>query len=286
MRVLVIGGTGTVGSALVERLRGRGVDVRVMTRDPSERSIEGVEVVAGDLADSGSLGPAFDGVDRAYLLTPLHPDEAALGRAGVAAAAEAGLDRLVFQSVHRAETAPHVPHFATKIEIAESLREAGIPWSIVAPNSFFQNDLHLREPILEHGVYPQPIGSAGVSRVDVGDIADAAAVALLDDGWEGRTIPVAGPEPLTGEGSAAIWSRHVERPVEYAGDDLEPWATGAREVMPDWLVGDLVVMLRHFQEYGLVATSEDMAIVYDVLGREPRRFDDFVAETAAAWLSR
>ena len=285
MRVLVIGGTGTVGSEIVSRLRERSVETRVLTRSLQKHRVDGVEFVKGDLEKPETLAPAFAGADRVYLLTPLHPKEAELGRAAIRAAVEGGAQRIVLQTVHQAEAAPHVPHFASKLEMVQTLRESGVPWIDLAPNSFLQNDLRYRAALLDHGVYPQPIGSRGASRVDVRDIADLAVALLLGDGHEGRTIPAVGPDPLTGEWTAEVWSDHLGRPVRYVGDDLEAWIAQARGMLPDWLVGDLAIMYRHFQEKGLVATEAELDQARELLGREPRSFDDFAAETAACWKS-
>lgn len=285
MRVLVTGGTGTVGSEIVLRLRERGVDTRILTRSPEGDAGDGVEYVAGDLEEPDGLPAAFEGVERVYVLTPLHPRETELGLAAIRAAAGAGAERIVLQTVHRAEGAPHVPHFASKLAMLQALREADVPWVDLAPNSFFQNDLRYREALLQHGVYPQPIGHAGASRVDVRDIADAAVKALLDPGYEGRSIAVVGPVVLTGERTAEIWSRVLDRPVSYIGDDLETWSSQVRGQIPDWMLGDLVMMYRFFQEKGLAATDEELDQIRQILGREPRPFDDFAAETAARWQS-
>lgn len=285
MRVLVVGGTGTVGRELVARLRKRDVQTRVLTRSPEKHRADGVEFVKGDLEKAETLAPAFAGADRVYLLTPLHLKEAELGLAAIGAAVEAGAERIVLQTVHQAEVAPHVPHFASKLEMVQAVRESGIPWVDLAPNSFLQNDLRYRAALLDHGVYPQPIGNAGVSRVDVRDVADLAVAMLLGNGHEGRTIPVVGPEPWTGESTAEIWSDRLDRPVRYVGDDLAAWTSQARTVLPDWMVGGLAMMYRRFQEHGLVATEEELAQMRDLLGHEPRSFDDFAAETATRWKS-
>ncbi len=285
MRVLVTGGTGTVGTQLVARLLERDCEVRVMTRSPENggNGRPGAERVFGDLTEPESLNAAFDGVDRVYLLTPLDPDEAELGRAGVRAAREAGVERLVFQSVHNVHDHPEPPHFQSKIEIEEAVRESGVAWTFICPNSFFQNDLRLKEPMLQHGIYPHPFGSAGASRVDVRDIADAAVVALLDPGHDGKSYPVAGPDVLTAEGTAAIWGRHLGREILYTGDDLDVWSAEARKMLPGWLVEDLVVMYGVFQERGLIASEEDLQLTREIVGHDPRSFDTFAAETAKEW---
>ncbi|MGH7540223.1 MAG: SDR family oxidoreductase [Gemmatimonadota bacterium] len=285
MEILCVGGTGMVGSEVVARLKDRNASVRCMTRSSEKagKIRDGVHFVAGDLEDPSNLGAAFEGVDRVHLLTPLHPHEAVLGRNAVRAAEEAGVARIVLHSVHRADEAPHIPHFRSKIEILDAIRDSGIPWAAIEPNSYFQNDYRYRDPILGIGIYPQPLGSIGTSLVDVRDISDATVSALLDDGHEGTRYAIVGPEALTGAEVAATWTRHVGREVRYAGDDLEAWERANRPHIPEWLLPDLKRMYAHFIEHGLHATDEELERQLRVLGHEPRDYDSFVRETVAAW---
>jgi len=281
MRILVIGGTGTVGSALVPELVGRGVDVRVMSRSAGGSDGDGVERVAGDMSRPETLAPAFAGVDRAYLLTPLAQDEVLQGTNAIEAAREAGIERLVFQSILDAAGGVGIPHFESKVELLDRIRGSGLAWSVVAPASFYQNDVRLRDLIVEQGIYPNPIGNGGTNRVDVRDIAGVAAAALLDAGYESREVAAVGPDSWTGDGIAKVYSQILGREVRYTGDDLEAWAAQARSVIPDWLVSDLVRMYAHFQDRGLAATDDQLAETRAALGREPRPFSEFARELVA-----
>lgn len=285
MLVLVIGGTGTVGSQVIRRLAEEGVDVRVLTRSEARAGDlpAGTDVAIGDLSDPDTLGSAFEGADAVFLVTPLHPDETELGIHAVEAARIAAVPRIVHMTVHRCEEARHIPHFGSKLPIVHEIEKSGMGFTILEPNSFFQNDLYLREPILTMGLYPAPLGSAGVSRVDVRDIADAAVRALTGTGFEGERYPIVGPEPMTGPEVTATWGRHLGRDVRYAGDDLDAWERSAREILPDWMAHDLRIMWEHFQTEGLRATDDDLARCRRIVGHEPRAFDAFAAETAAAW---
>jgi uncharacterized protein YbjT (DUF2867 family) len=282
MRILVIGGTGKVGSALAGALAEKGLDVRVMTRTPgATTSPSGVETAAGDMTRPDTLPAAFEGVDRCYLLTPLAQDEVEQGLNAVEAARRAGIERLVFQSIFRAVEAPAIPHFASKVRILDRIRESGLPWAVVSPSSFYQNDVAMRDLILGPGIYPNPLGSVGVNRVDVRDIAGVAAAALLEPGYESREIVAVGPDNWTGQSIADVYSGILGREIRYSGDDLEAWSAGARNFLPEWLVHDLGVMLAHFQEKGLVASHADLAQTQAALGREPRPFFDFAQELVA-----
>jgi uncharacterized protein YbjT (DUF2867 family) len=280
MRVLVIGGTGKVGSALVEALADRDVDVRVLSRSAGVVGRR-IELAVGDLTRPETLPAAFAGVDRCYLLTPLAPNEVEQGLNAVEAAREAGVERLVFQSVLRAADAPEVPHFASKVRILDRIRESGLPWATLVPSSFYQNDLAMRDLILGPGLYPNPVGSAGINRVDVRDIADVAAAALLDEGFESREVPVVGPDTWTGPSIAAVYSDLLGRPVRYTGDDLEAWGAAASGHLPEWLVQDLTRMFAYFQEHTLLPIDRQKEESRSALGNEPRAFLDFAKELVA-----
>jgi uncharacterized protein YbjT (DUF2867 family) len=213
----------------------------------------------------------------------LTPSEAVEGLRAVRLAREAGVRRIVFMSIHNVEKVPEAPHFSAKIAIEHAIRESGLPWTFIRPNNFFQNDYWFRQAIVDYGIYPQPYGSAGMSRVDTRDIAEAMATATLDDGHEGQSYPLAGRDAVTGESTAATWARHLGRDVRYAGDDLDAWATQTRQFMPDWAVDDWVIMYRYFQRKGLRASDEDLQQQAQILKHPPRGFEDFVKETAAAW---
>ena len=282
MRILVIGGTGKVGRPLAAALVEKGVGVRAMTRSARpDKAVPGVELVEADLSRFESLPPAFEGVDRCYLLTPLAENEVDLGTNAVEAASGAGVERIVLQSVLRADEAQEIPHFASKVRILERIREAGIPWVVVSPSSFYQNDVVLRDLIRGPGFYANPIGSMGVNRVDVRDIAEVAAAALLGDGQASRDIPVVGPDTWTGQSIAAAYSEILGRKVRYSGDDLEAWAAAAGGHIPEWLVRDLRIMFDYFQRNSLLPTESQAAESRAALGHEPRPFLDFARELVA-----
>jgi uncharacterized protein YbjT (DUF2867 family) len=156
-------------------------------------------------------------------------------------------------------------------------------YTILAPNNFYQNDLFFVDRIVQHGAYPQPLGSIGLNRVDVRDIAEAAVNALTESGHEGRVYPLVGPEVMTGEKTAEIWSQYLDRNTRYAGDDLDSWEGYARQMLPGWLVDDFRVMYEYFQDHGLLATDADFEQQSRILHHDPRRFQGFAAETAQSW---
>src|ERR1700730_9093969 len=153
MKILVTGGTGHVGAEVVKELQKRNADVRMLIRKESASAPKGVEVAIGDLLDPVSVQKALHGVDKLYLLNAVTPDELTQGLIAYGLAKKLKLKHIVYHSVFRAEHFKDVPHFASKLAIESALREFDIPFTIIRPNYFFQNDASVKD-LLKAGIYP------------------------------------------------------------------------------------------------------------------------------------
>jgi uncharacterized protein YbjT (DUF2867 family) len=285
VKILVIGGTGTVGKSVIEELLKAGESVRCLTRSANKIKTlpAGVHGHLGNLENPDSLLPAFKGVDAVFLLVSVSQNETKQGLTAVDIAKTTDVKKMVYMSVHMPEDSKHIPHFRSKIPIEEAVRKSGIAYTILRPNNFYQNDLLFKEIIMTHNIYPQPIGSIGINRVDVRDIAQAAVTALIKSGHEEQEYPVHGPDILTGEKVSEIYSNYLGQKICYGGDDLNVWAEGVRDMMPDWMIHDFRIMYQYFQEHGFIASDADFEQQLKILGREPHTFDTFIAGITPAW---
>jgi uncharacterized protein YbjT (DUF2867 family) len=285
MNILVTGGTGTVGSQVVRELLSRGAQVQVLTRDAAKAAKlpAGVKAVTGDLSKVETVTRVFKGVDGVFLINTVSPTEVHEGLPSVCALRNENVKRLVYLSVHSADGAPWLPHFGGKLGVEEAVRKSGVPATILRPNNFHQNDYWFKDALLQYGVYPQPIGDVGLHRVDVRDIAEAAAITLTSSGHEGQTYDLVGPEAHTGQSTAEVWSRALGREIKYGGNDLEAWEKQSLQYMPDWLVYDFKHMYAYFQAKGMKASPGAIDRQTRLLGHAPRSFGAFATETASAW---
>lgn len=279
MRILVIGGTGQIGRPLVAVLRTLGVQAVAAARRAGDGGI------AVDMRDAAALAEAARGFDTAYLTTPLGPDETAIGLGAVEALRRAGVRKIVYLAIQNLEAMAEIPHFATKVPVKQAVLADG--YSVVLGPNFFQtNDRLFADAIRFAGVYPLPVGGAGVWSVHPDDIAAAAANALTRSDWDGQAVPVCGPERLTGEGYAASWAAALGRPVRYAGDAVPPFIAGLRAAMPGmspWMIDDFETMMRVTQVMGCSASEDDLAASRAIVGRDPIAHSDFARTAAAAW---
>jgi uncharacterized protein YbjT (DUF2867 family) len=282
MKILAIGGTGNVGSEVVKELKKRNADVRILVRKKDTASPEGVEVAVGDLLDPVSVQQALRGVDKLYLLNAVTPDELTQGLIAYDLAKRLKLKHIVYHSVFRVEHFKDVPHFASKLAIETAMREFDVPFTVIRPNYFFQNDATLRDPLTKAGIYPMPLGQVGISAVDIRDIAEATAIALTSDGHFGKTYNLNGPEVLSGPKTASIWSRLLGKEIRYSGDDMDAFEEQLRKRAPSWSAFDIRMMFQGYLERGFVAGAGDIETLTKLLGHKPRRYEDFAKETALA----
>lgn len=288
MSILVTGATGTIGSLIVQRLAGAGASVKALVRQPGKRSFPaGVTEVVGDLTDVPSMRAALSSVRTLFLLNAVTPDEVTQALIALNLAREAGIERVVYLSVIHADQYTNVPHFTSKYTVERMIDSLDMPATILRPAYFMQNEGTVRQVIEGYGVYPMPIGTAGVSMIDARDIADLAVAELLRrDGAPAPlprvTLDLVGPQALTGTSAAKAWSTALGREIAYGGDDVAAFEGQMASFGPAWLAYDMRLMMAGIQKLGM--RGEDGAVdrLQAILGRPLRTYAAFVAESVAA----
>lgn len=284
MTILITGATGQIGSLIVERLAARGLGAKLLTTDPKKRTFPaGMLPVKGDLIDPTSMRAALAGVETLFLMNAVSPDELTKALLALDLAREAGIRHVVYLSQVNTDF-PDCPHAAAKKSAEAMIRYYGMAATILRPSYFFQNDAPLREQIVG-GTYPMPIGSVGAAMVDARDIADIAALALAEpaaiDG--DPVVEIVGPDVLTGDGVAQVWSELLRRPVQYAGDNLAVFEANIGQQLPGWHARDLAAMFSGCQRDGMVGRPGAVERLTALLGGAPRSYCAFAQEMVAIW---
>ncbi|WP_250474927.1 NmrA family NAD(P)-binding protein [Caballeronia sp. GAFFF1] len=292
MTILVTGSTGVVGSQILDHLKASGAQVRALTRTPEKAQLpEGVVAVRGELSDIDGLRDALKDVSTLFLLAPNAPDELTQAIQALCIARDTGVKGIVYLSVFKAMEYADVPHFTSKFAAERMIEQSGLPATILRPAYFMQNDVRQKEPLLTQGVYAMPIGAKGISMVDVRDIGDAAARELLRREAASEPLPrelyeLVGPDSVNADFVTAAWGDALARPIRYGGDDIDALEARLKGAAPAWLALDMRLMMQRYLEDGAVATPPQIERMTSLLGRAPRSYRDFAAETASEWASR
>ena len=284
MSILVTGASGTVGSRIVQRLAASGEEVKALVRTPGKLALPaGVTEVVGDMTSAASMRAALAGVRTLFLLNAVTADETTQALMTLNLAREAGIERIVYLSVIHADLYTNVPHFTGKHAVERMIESFDMPVTILRPAYFMQNDERIQSVVESYGVYPMPIGRAGVSMVDVRDVADVAAAELLarhraPQPLRRRILDVVGPDALTGEAAARLWGEALQREIHYGGDDLDGFEQQMAAYGPDWLAYDMRLMMDGIQRRGMHAAEGAVETLETILGRPLRTYREVVRE--------
>lgn len=216
MRILVTGGTGFIGRAVVRQLSAVGHEVRLLLR-PGVRNPRlpigvAVEVALSTLTDPRGLRAALREVDAVIHLAGgeglgAQADLAQVDVQGTQALAEAAAEmavqRLVYLSHIGAEPASAFPVLRAKGLAEAAIRRAGVPYTILRSAIAFGPGDRLTST-LALLLYAQPFvfllpgeGRTLLQPLWVEDLAAALALTLEMDNLTGRTLEIGGPEQLT-----------------------------------------------------------------------------------------
>ncbi|GAA1594730.1 NAD(P)H-binding protein [Actinomadura kijaniata] len=272
MTFLVTGATGTVGRHVVAELLRLGRDVRALSRTPEKADLPaGVEVVGGDLADTGSLEAAFDGVTGVHLINFAGDGYGALENGP-------GLvDLMVRKGVRRVTLLGGRDEGA----LEKALTASDLEWTMLAPVEFMGNTLlWWADGVRAEGVVREPFGGRLSAMVHEADIGAVAATVLAEGGYAGRELVLTGPAAITTAEKVRILAGAVGRDIAFVElTEQEARDRWAADGMAAELIEFLVGALGDTPEIGYTVVPT----VPEVLGRPALTFAEWAADNADAF---
>jgi len=245
-RILVTGGTGTLGRHVVTRLRGAGCGVRVLSRH-SHEATDGIEYVTGDLLKDEGIQSALDGAGIIVHCAGGRKGDDEATRNLVRAASRAGAQHLVYISVIGADRVPVVSgvdrtmfgYFGSKLATERVVADSGLPWTTLRAAQFYDLVLMVVQQMAKLPVIPIPAG-VRVQPVDADEVA-ARLVELALSTPAGLVPDMAGPRVYTvadllGSYLRARRQRRLMVPVPLPGKAARAVRAGAI-LAPDRAVG-------------------------------------------------
>jgi uncharacterized protein YbjT (DUF2867 family) len=275
--ILVTGATGNVGGQLVRALAGAGEEVRALIRQDTDRSRlpSGADAVVGDLNRPETLAAALADVRGVHLLAGYKGTPELLTEAR-----RAGVEHVVLQSssaVSGGDMSNAVARYHILSETA--VRESGLSWTFLQPNSFMSNTLQWTPQLRAGDVVRAPFAGVPVATIDPYDVAAVSAEALTSRDHDGQSYRLSGPESLLPVDRVRTLGRVLGRDLRLeAQSDMD-----ARAQMSNSMPAEYVDAFFSFFVDGELDESDVLDTVQQVTGRAPRSFEQWAIAHADAF---
>jgi NAD(P)H dehydrogenase (quinone) len=279
MAVIATGASGHLGRLVAEALLERlpPAEVILVTRHPQalrEMAERGATVRYGDFDDPDSLTDAFEGGDRALLIsTPAIGRRTAQHRAAIEAAAAAGVRHVVYTSFPHPRPDHPVGPIATEHGQTEAmLRDSGLEWTILRNGTYAELQVMPGALAVAGGKLYTNAGNGLLVPVSRHDCAAAAATVLTTEGHAGMTYDITGPEALTQMQLGEVFSDVSGRRIQVIPVDDRTLTWGLiRHGAPKPVARAIVAFGRAIREgyYSVVDPA-----VSRLTGEEPRTLRD------------
>jgi uncharacterized protein YbjT (DUF2867 family) len=298
MRVAIFGGTGFVGSFLVDALIAAGHEPSLMVRPGSERKVrqaEHCQLVPGNLSSTTAIDATLENCDAVIYSIGILKESPKQGITfeelqynGVVRVAESaktrGISRFLLMSANGAKSVG-TPYQETKFRAEEHVRASGFDVTIFRPSVIFgepRGRMEIGTQLYQEMIAP-PIpavefftgwrpyrGAIEMSPVHVEDVAQAFLTALRESSTIGKTYVLGGPEVLS-------WGEMLRRIAGTVGHTkwILPMPIGIMKLAAaslDWLpffpvTRDQLTMLAE-------GNTADPAALAQLIGRQPKAFDE------------
>ena len=285
--ILFTGLTGAVGTELVKLLPEYGIRARGLVRNPDKAEAlrqAGVEIMPGDMADQAAVRAALTGCEQAFLLMANCREQLDLEKHFVDLACQCGVRHIVKMSATGAAADSSALLKRYHGESENHIRQSGLAYTLVRPNFFMQNMLHVAGSIVEQDKFFMPMRDGQVGIIDVRDVAHFTLAVLTRPGHENTTCEITGPELLSFEDIATQLSEVMGREIHYV--DLP--AADFKQSLLQWVPDDWYVETVS-EQFELTAQGQGALLndVYTrVTGRKPTTLKQFFQDYASFFEQR
>lgn len=232
MKVLVYGGTGSQGGAVVRKLLEKGHTPYILTRNPEKAQSyvdAGAKTVTGDMSDYDSLVAASTGMDGIALMVPAFipdPTQAPVyAQNAINAAKEAEVDLLVYNTSGTViNEMTGNPMYDMRLQLIDFLDKSGVPYITIEPTAYMENLLGpwTRPNIIQNDTLSYPVEEdTPLGWIATDDVGALIVAALERPELANQRIPVSGVQNLTGPELAAQFTEGLGREISYYAMPLE-----------------------------------------------------------------
>lgn len=287
--VLIIGAAGNNGVATIESLVNKNISkyrVRAAVRSHEkaqklQEKFPEIETVVIDLDKPQTLTPAYKNVTKVFMIPGNVENRQQHSENAIDAAVAAGsVKHFLYYSVVGAEYEAIL--FGKQFRAGEKYLEAsGLNWTHLR-TIFFQENFHgWAEGIKQGGLY-FGIREGQFAPLNVADIGDMAANILTTDGHQDKAYNVTGPELLSGQDMADVFTDVTGKTVSYVSPSTEDTLDSLLNTgWPEWQAKGMLELFEVFATNQAAMVSPDGEML---LGRPMTKMKDYIAANKAAFI--
>jgi len=215
MKIGITGATGQLGRLVVGTLKSKvsASNIVALVRTPQKATDLGVETREFDYTKP--TADALKGIDRLLLISSNEIGQRATQHANVIdAAKKAGVKWIVYTSLLRADTST-LSLAGEHLETEKALKASGIPYTILRNGWYTENYSGSIGGSLAGGAFIGSAGNGKISSAARADFAEAAAVVITSEGYQGKVLELAGNEAYTLADVAAEITKQTGKAIPY-----------------------------------------------------------------------
>ena len=283
--ILVIGGTGQVGTHLVDLLINNDSNFKLLVRSQEKKeklSKQGINAVIGTVGDEDSLKFALAGIDQVFLLTSNTPDMFDSQKQFIDLAVKAGVRKIVRLSAQPADADCDMGMYSEHGKIDNYLIQSDIKQVILRPTYFLQNMATMHGAFIkENNMFAQYLGDTKIPMIDTRDIAEAAFYVLHSDAFNNNTYYLTGPKAVSFADFATALSDKLQREISYQNISYAQQEAGLKGAgIPDWVCDTVMKLFKQWAE------NEDHAVTEDfekITGKKAIGIEQYIDEHLTAF---
>ena len=279
--ILLTGATGKTGSATAKALNEKGITFRALIRNEEKRgAIEslGGEVVIGSIENKEAVDQSMVDVETALILLPNSENQLSLEKQLVDSAKQAGAKRVVKMSSIEATPDATSPIPKLHLESEEYIKQSGLNWTMIKPNFYMQNLLASAGTIKDQGKIFLPMGEGKTGMIDTTDVGKVLAKVLSEDGHESMNHEITGPEILSFNEVAEIFSKGLDKQVDYVDVPLAAYKETLGQFLTNqWHLDAVIDLFKGIADGGIEEKTDTYS---ELMGESPKPLSEFISENS------
>jgi len=269
------------GSATAKALNEKGITFRALIRNEEKRGdIEslGGEVVIGSIENKEAVDQSMVDVETALILLPNSENQLSLEKQLVDSAKQAGAKRVVKMSSIEATPDATSPIPKLHLESEEYIKQSGLSWTMIKPNFYMQNLLASAGTIKDQGKIFLPMGEGKTGMIDTTDVGKVLAKVLSEDGHKSMNHEITGPEILSFNEVAEIFSKGLDKQVDYVDVPLAAYKETLGQFLTNqWHLDAVIDLFKGIADGGIEEKTDTYS---ELMGESPKSLSEFISENS------